>query len=373
MVIGVPREIKDHEFRVALTPNGAKELSMRGHRVLVQRGAGEGSGFQDQAYIQAGAVILQTPGELFGEAELILKVKEPQLEECKFLRSDHVVFTYLHLAASKSLTERLLKSGCTALAYETTEDLHGHYPLLRPMSEIAGRMSVQIGAHFLEKLQGGAGTLLGGVPGVQPGEVVVLGSGVVGAAAIRIAAGMGARVTVLSVDLGQLRDLDDFYHSRIVTLASSQAMIQECLRRADLVIGAVYLPAARTPRVITREMVSNMKPGSVIVDVSIDQGGCAETSRPTTHTEPIVNVDGVLHYGVSNIPGIVPHTATFALTNATLPFIVQLAEGGVTEALRKTPGLRKSVNVFRGQLICQAVGAAHGFKVEPLDLKKRNQ
>jgi alanine dehydrogenase len=368
MVIGVPKEIKDAEFRVALTPHGVKELCGRGHRVLVQQGAGEGSGFEDQGYRQSGAILMPTAQETFGDAQLILKVKEPQPEECRFLRNNHVLFTYLHLAASKVLTENLLNSGCTAIAYETTEDDRGQFPLLRPMSEIAGRMSVQIGAHFLEKLQGGSGTLLGGVPGVPPGEVVVLGSGVVGSSAITIAVGMGAKVTVLSVDLGQLRTLDVYYQNRIVTVASSQAMIQEYVRHADLVIGAVYLPAARTPRVMTRAMVSDMKPGSVIVDVSVDQGGCAETTRPTTHTAPIVVVDGVLHYGVSNIPGIVPYTSTFALTNATLPFIVQLVEQGLEKALQVNKGLRKGVNLFKGQLTCQAVGDAHGLAVTPLDI-----
>ena len=368
MVIGVPKEIKDHEFRVALTPNGAKELCAHGHRVCIQEGAGEGSGFADQAYRQSGAVILPTIDEVFGEAKLILKVKEPQPEEWELLQKDHVLFTYLHLAASKPLTEHLLNTGCTAIAYETTEDGNGQFPLLRPMSEIAGRMSVQIGAHFLEKLQGGSGTLLGGVPGVAPGEVVVLGSGVVGASAANIAVGMGAKVTVLSLDQWQLRALDASYHNRIVTIASNQAMIQEYLMRADLVIGAVYLPGARTPRVISKEMVADMKSGSVIIDVSVDQGGCAETTSPTTHTDPIKIVDGVLHYGVSNIPGIVPYTATYALTNATLPFIVQLVEKGLEQSIQANPGLRKGVSLFKGQLVCQAVGEAHGLAVQPLDL-----
>ena len=366
MVIGVPKEIKDQEFRVALTPHGTKELCGRAHKVCVQQGAGEGSGFHDQAYRKAGAEILPTAQEIFDKAQLILKVKEPQPEEWGFLRSDHVLFTYLHLAASKPLTENLINSGCAAIAYETTEDGQGHFPLLRPMSEIAGRMSVQIGAHFLEKLPGGSGTLLGGVPGVEPGEVVVLGSGVVGTAAVRIAVGMGANVTVLSLDLGQLGALDDLYQNRIVTIASSRSKIQEYLRQADLVIGAVYLPAARTPKVITREMVSEMKPGSVIIDVSIDQGGCAETSRPTTHTDPIHKVADVLHYGVSNIPGIVPRTATHALTNATLPFIVQLVERGFEAAIKDNPGLQKGVNVYKGHLRCQAVGDAHGLAVTSL-------
>ena len=368
MIIGVPKEIKDHEFRVALTPSGTKELCGRGQRVLIQEGAGEGTGFSDQAYRQAGAVLLSTAKEVFAEGELILKVKEPQPEEWALLKSHHVLFAYLHLAASKELTEGLLKSGCTAIAYETTEDSHGQFPLLRPMSEIAGRMSVQIGAHFLEKLQGGSGTLLGGVPGVPPGEVVVLGSGVVGTAAIKIAVGMGAKVTVLSLDLQQMQLLDALYQNRIVTLASTKDMIQDLLKRADLVIGAVYLPAARTPRIITKEMVAEMKPGSVIVDVSVDQGGCAETTCPTTHSEPIHKVNGVLHYGVSNIPGIVPYTATNALTNATLPFIVQLVEQGLEPAITTNPGLRKGVSVFRGKLICQAVGQVHGLPVQSLAL-----
>ena len=368
MVIGVPKEIKDHEFRVALTPSGVKELCGRGHRVVVQQEAGVGSGFEDRAYHEAGAVVVSTAQEVFGAAQLIVKVKEPQPEEVLLLKSHHVVFTYLHLAASKVLTESLLGSGCTAIAYETTEDTQGQFPLLRPMSEIAGRMSVQIGAHFLEKLQGGSGTMLGGVPGVPPGEVLVLGSGVVGSAAIAIAVGMGARVTVLSLDLWQMRALDAQYQNRIVTVASTQAMIHEYLRRADLVIGSVYLPAARTPRVITRSMVADMKPGSVLVDVSVDQGGCAETTRPTTHTDPVFVVDGVLHYAVSNIPGIVPYTSTLALTNATLPFIVQLVEGGLEEAIKANTGLRKGVSIFKGQLTCQAVAEAHGLAVQSLIL-----
>ncbi len=370
MVIGVPTEIKDHEFRVALTPHGITELCSRGHRVVVQKGAGEGSGFGDEAYRQAGAVLAPTAQATYGDAELIVKVKEPHPEEWLFLRKDHVVFSYLHLAASKSLTEALLSSQCVAIAYETTEDMKGQFPLLRPMSEIAGRMSVQIGAHFLEKLHGGSGVLLSGVPGVPPAEVVILGSGVVGASAARIAVGMGARVTVLSLDLWQLRMLDDLYHGRLVTVASSQSMIHRLLMSADLVIGAVYLPAARTPQVITRAMVSDMKTGSVLVDVSVDQGGCAETTRPTTHTDPVFTVDGVLHYAVANIPGIVPHTSTLALTNATLPFIVQLVEEGLEEVLRTNSGLRKGLSMFKGRLTCQAVADAHGLPYEPFQPSK---
>ncbi len=365
MVIGVPKEIKDHEFRVALTPHGVKELCGRGHRVVIQQGAGEGSGFGDDLYRQAGAVLAPTAQATYGDAQLIVKVKEPKSEEWPFLRKDHVVFTYLHLAASQALTEALLSIGCAAIAYETTEDEKGQFPLLRPMSEIAGRMSVQIGAHYLEKQRGGSGVLLGGVPGVPPGEVVVLGSGVVGASAVKIAVGMGANVTVLSLDLWQLRMLEDHYPGRLVTVASTQSMIHHFLTRADLVIGAVYLPAARTPRVITRSMISDMKPGSVLVDVSVDQGGCAETTHPTTHSNPVYVVDGVVHYAVANIPGIVPYTSTLALTNATLPFIVQLVEEGLEGSLRNHPGLRNGLSVFHGRVTCQAVADAHGIPYEP--------
>ncbi|MBA3966197.1 MAG: alanine dehydrogenase [Nitrospirales bacterium] len=366
MVIGVPKEIKDHEFRVALTPHGVKELCGRGHRVVIQQGAGEGSGFGDDLYRQAGAVLSPTAQATYGDAQLIVKVKEPQSEEWPFIRKDHVVFTYLHLAASKDLTEALLSIGCAGIAYETTEDAKGQFPLLYPMSEIAGQMSVQIGAHFLEKQGGGSGVMLGGVAGVPPGEVVVLGSGVVGASAVKIALGMGAKVTVLSLDLWQLRTLDDRYAGRLVTVASNQSMIHHFLTRADLVIGAVYLPAARTPRVITRSMISAMKPGSVLVDVSVDQGGCAETTHPTTHSDPVYVVDGVVHYAVANIPGIVPYTSTLALTNATLPFIVQLVEEGLEGSLRNHPGLRSGLSVFHGRVTCQAVADAHGLPYELL-------
>ncbi|WP_342348151.1 alanine dehydrogenase [uncultured Nitrospira sp.] len=366
MVIGVPKEIKDHEFRVALTPHGVKEMCGRGHRVIIQQGAGEGSGFGDDLYRQAGAVLAPTAQATYGDAQLIVKVKEPQSEEWPFLRKDHVVFTYLHLAASKALTEGLLGIGCAGIAYETTEDAKGQFPLLYPMSEIAGQMSVQIGAHFLEKQRGGSGVMLGGVAGVPPGEVVVLGSGVVGASAVKIALGMGAKVTVLSLDLWQLRILDDRYPGRLVTVASNQSMIHHFLTRADLVIGAVYLPAARTPRVITRSMISDMKPGSVFIDVSVDQGGCAETTHPTTHSDPVYVVDGVVHYAVANIPGIVPYTSTLALTNATLPFIVHLVEEGLEGSLRNHPGLRNGLSVFHGRVTCQAVADAHGLPYEPL-------
>ncbi len=366
MIIGVPTEIKDHEFRVALTPHGVKDLTVHGHRVVVQEGAGMGSGFDDDRYVQAGAVLVPSAKQVFKEARLIIKVKEPQPEEWALLTKDHVLFAYLHLAASRELTEALLQSGCTAIAYESTQDRQGQFPLLRPMSEIAGRMSIQLGAHYLEKLQQGSGILLGGVPGVPPGEVVILGSGVVGASAVKIAVGMGASVTVVSVDQPQLRRLDELYHNRVTTVSASRAMIHQMVTQADLVVGAVYLPAAKTPRIISRSMVSEMKPGSVIIDVSIDQGGCSETSQATTHTDPVFLVDGVIHYGVSNIPGIVPYTSTFALTNATLPFIVELVENGVEQTLRQNPGLANGVNIRHGQIICQAVAEAHGLSWAPL-------
>ena len=364
MTIGVPKEVKDQEFRVALTPQAVRGLVAHGYRVVVQRGAGEGSGFSSQQYEQAGAIILADANSTYSEAQLIIKVKEPQPEELGLLRKDHVLFAYLHLAASQSLTEALMASGCTAIAYETTEDAQGQFPLLRPMSEIAGRMSVQLGAHFLEKHQGGSGVLLSGVPGVPPGKVVIVGSGVVGSAATKIAVGMGAEVTVLSLDLGQLREMDLWYKGRVRTVLSSSAQLEVYLSEADLVIGAVYLPAARTPRVISREMVKGMKSGSVIVDVSVDQGGCAETTRPTTHTHPTYIVDEVLHYAVPNIPGIVPHTSTLALTNATLPFIVQLLENGVEQALRRHEGLKKGVNIMHGRLVSAVVGQVHGLPWE---------
>ncbi|MDR4495330.1 MAG: alanine dehydrogenase [Nitrospirales bacterium] len=361
MTVGIPKEVKDHEFRVALTPQGVRSLVARGCRVVVQDGAGEGSGFSTRQYDQAGAMILPDAQTTYQEAQLIVKVKEPQAEELPLLRKDHVLFAYLHLAASQSLTEGLMTIGCTAIGYETIEDDKGQFPLLRPMSEIAGRMSVQLGAQFLGKHYGGSGVLLGGVPGVPPGKVLIVGSGVVGGAATKIAVGMGADVTVLSLDLEQLREIDLWYQGRVKTVMSSQSQLECDLPEADLVIGAVYLPAARTPRIISREMVSRMKPGSVIVDVSVDQGGCAETTRPTTHTEPTYLVDGVLHYAVPNIPGIVPYTSTLALTNATLPFIVQLLEHGVEEALYRHEELQKGVCVLHGRLTSEGVAQAHGL------------
>jgi len=368
MVIGIPKEVKDNEFRVALTPNAVKHLITMGQEVFIENGAGEGSGFLDQEYQEAGATLTSTPDGLFNSAELILKVKEPQPEEYSKFHAQHILFTYLHLAASKELTEALLHSGCTAIAYETAQDANGRFPILQPMSKIAGRMSVQIGAHYLEKQQGGRGVLLGGVPpGVEPGRVVILGSGGVGSSATRIAVGMGAAVTVISLDLDQLTRLEELYPGRVVTCVSTPIGIEESVVQADLVIGAVLIPGARTPRLIPRSLVKRMRPGSVIVDVAVDQGGCAETTHPTTHSEPVYRVYDVIHYAVSNIPGIVPRTATLALTNATLPFIVRLVESGIDQALRQEPGLANGVNVKQGKVTCQAVAQAHGLPFEPID------
>ncbi len=365
-MIGVPKEIKDHEYRVSLTPDGAATLRQRGHEVWVEQSAGQGSGFSDDEYRKAGASVAGSKDELFKKADLILKVKEPQLSECHLFRPGQVLFTYLHLASLPEVTKELLSSKITAIAYETTEAKDGSLPMLTPMSEIAGRMSVQIGAQYLEKIHGGRGVLLGGVPGVEPGRVVVLGAGVVGSSAIRIAVGMGAQVTVINLDVERLRHLDDQYRGRIVTRAVSSATIEEAVDSADLVIGAVLVPGAKAPKLVSRSLVARMKPGSVIVDVSVDQGGCVETTRPTTHSDPIYVVDGVLHYGVANMPGIVPRTSTYALTNATLPYLLRLASDGVDRAIRSDPGLAKGVNLKDGKVAHRGVAEAHGLPFTPV-------
>ncbi len=366
MIIGVPKEIKDHEYRVSVTPDGVRALLKAGHGVWVETSAGEGSGFPDEAYQRAGAQIAASKEEVFQKADLIVKVKEPQLSECRFFRPGQVLFTYLHLASSPELTKALLDARVTAIAYETTEDRHGTLPMLKPMSEIAGRMAVQIGARYLERLPGGRGVLLAGVPGVAPAKVVILGAGTVGSAATRIAVGMGAQVTVINLDVERLRYLDDLYQGRVVTLAANQADIDRAVETADLVIGAVLVPGARAPKLVSRAVVSRMAPGSVVVDVAVDQGGCFETTRPTTHSNPVYVADGVLHYCVPNMPGVVPRTATLALTNATLPFIVRLASEGVERAIRSDPGLAKGVNLMDGKVTCKGVAEAHGVKFEPL-------
>ena len=366
MIIGVPKEIKDHEYRVSLTPEGAATLRQSGHEVWLESSAGQGSGFSDDEYRKAGASVAGSKEEVFKRADLIVKVKEPLLSECHLFRPGQVLFTYLHLASLVDVTKELLSRKVTAIAYETTESKDGSLPMLKPMSEIAGRMSVQIGAQYLEKINGGRGVLLGGVPGVEPGKVVVLGAGIVGSSAIRIAVGMGAQVTVINLDVERLRHLDDQYQGRIITRAASSTTIEEAVRSADLVIGAVLVPGAKSPTLVSRSLVSGMKPGSVIVDVSVDQGGCVETTRPTTHSEPVYVVDGIVHYCVANMPGIVPRTSTYALTNATLPYLLRLASDGVDRAIQADPGLAKGVNLQDGKIVHRGVAEAHGLPFTPL-------
>lgn len=365
MLIGVPREIKNHEYRVGLTPAGARELSARGHQVLVERQAGAGIGLTDEAYEAAGARIVETANEVYGRADMVVKVKEPQPVECAMLRPGQVLYAYLHLAPDREQTRALLASGCTAIAYETVTDGRGGLPLLAPMSEVAGRMSIQAGAHALEKAQGGAGILLGGVPGVRPAEVMVIGAGTVGLNAARMAMGLGARVTVLDRSLDRLRHIDALYGDRLATIHSSQDAIAERLPHTDLVVGAVLVPGAAAPRLVTRAQLKLMRPGSVLVDVAIDQGGCFETSRPTTHQDPTYEVDGIVHYCVANMPGGVARTSTFALTNATLPYALALADKGAVQALLDDPNLRNGLNVHAGKLTYRAVAEALGLPFTP--------
>jgi len=362
MRIGVPRELKNHEYRVGLTPASVAELTALGHEVWVEGGAGVAIGFADGDYEASGAQLVGDGAALYEAAELIVKVKEPLAEERVRLRPRHSLFTYLHLAPDRAQTDELMASGATCIAYETVTDAAGRLPLLAPMSEVAGRMSIQAGAHCLEKAQGGRGVLLGGVPGVAPGKVVVLGGGVVGSQAVAMAVGLGADVTVLDRSMEALRRLDDRYGNRIVTLHATGAAVREQVLAADLVIGAVLIPGAAAPRLISAEMVARMKSGAVLVDVAIDQGGCAETSHPTTHAEPTYLVDGVVHYCVANMPGAVARTSTLALNNATLPFVVALAEKGVRRALEDDPHLRNGLNVARGRIACASVAWAHGLK-----------
>ena len=366
MIVGVPKEIKDHEYRVSMTPDGVETLCAAGHTVWVERAAGEGSGFTNEDYCKAGARLADSHTQVFEEAELIVKVKEPHLEECRLFRPGHTLFTYLHLAALVEITQALVNARVTAIAYETTELSDGSLPMLWPMSEIAERMAVQIGAHYLEHSHGGRGILLGGVPGVPPANVTILGAGVVGSATTRIAVGMGAHVTVFDRSIGALRYLDDLYGTRVTTLASNQTWIDRRVEEADLVIGAVLVRGEKAPRLVSREIVSRMRPGSVVMDVSVDQGGCIETIHPTTHSDPIYIVNGVLHYAVANMPGIVPRTSTLALTNATLPFIVRLASAGVQRAILSDAAFAKGVNVADGKVNCKAVAEAHGMRYEPL-------
>jgi alanine dehydrogenase len=358
MLIGVPKEIKAQEFRVGMTPAGVRELVAAGHRVIVEAGSGEAIGLSDDLYNAAGATIIKTAEEIFGEAEMIVKVKEPQAHECRQLRPNQMLFTYLHLAADPQQAALLIASGATCIAYETITSARGGLPLLAPMSLVAGRLSVQAGAHHMEIHQGGNGTLLGGVPGVQPGKVLVLGGGVVGSSAIRVALGMGAEVTVVDRSVARLGELDEQYTGRLRTIASTAAAVDQYAREADLIIGAVLIPGASAPKLISRDLLTQLKPGTVMVDVAIDQGGCFETSKPTTHADPTYVVDGVVHYCVANMPGAVARTATMALTNATLPYVLQLAQGDVASVLLSDPHFGAGLNVYDGRLTHSAVAAA---------------
>jgi alanine dehydrogenase len=359
MIIGVPKEIKEQEYRVALLPSGAYQLIRRGHTVVVERGAGVGAGYADAEYEAAGAKLLDAHAEIFAQADLVIKVKEPLPGEYPLLKKGQILFTYLHLAASKSLTEALMKSGATCIAYETIE-VNRRLPLLEPMSEIAGRMSVLVGGYFLAKHFGGSGTLLGGVPGVLPGKVVVLGGGAAGVNAARMAQGLGADVTILEVDLERMRFLDITLHTAH-TLFSSESHLQEILPSVDLLIGAVLVPGAKAPKLISRDMLRRMRPGSVLVDIAIDQGGCAETSRATTHHDPVYTEEGVTHYCVANMPGAYARTATQALTNVTYRYLEMLSDFGVEEACQKNPALIGGINVKNGKVTYKAVAEAHGL------------
>ncbi len=365
MRIGVPKEIKVHEYRVGLTPAGVRELKASGHDVMIQAQAGLAIGLTDDMYRAVGAEIVGTAEEIFSRAEMVIKVKEPQAAETKLLREGQALFTYLHLAPDPDQTKALVASKCVAIAYETVTDGRGGLPLLAPMSEVAGRMSIQAGAHAMEKAQGGNGVLIGGVPGVAPAEVVVIGGGVVGYNAARVAVGMGANVTILDRSLPRLAWLDDSFGGRLTTVFSTRDAVEQYVSAADLVIGAVLVPGAAAPKLVTREMLKRMKPGAVIVDVAIDQGGCFETSRPTTHQQPTYVVDGIVHYCVANMPGGVARTSTFALTNATLPFALALANKGYRKALLDDPNLREGLNVHLGQITYRAVAEALGYDYLP--------
>jgi len=358
MKIGLPKEVKDNEYRVGLVPAGVHALVADGHSVFVQQRAGEGSGFSDEEYVTAGAEILPTADDVFATADMIVKVKEPVEEEYHRLRQGQIVFGYFHLAPLPELTRVLAEKGVAAVAYETITDEHGHLPLLTPMSEIAGRMATIVGTYYLQKPRGGRGVLIGGVPGVRPGLVVVIGAGTVGLNAAKMAMGLGAQVSVLDVNIDRLRYIDDLYFGQVETLVSNSMYLADALKKADLVIGGVLIPGANAPKIVTRKMVSSMKPGSVIVDVAVDQGGCCETTRPTTHSDPVYEVDGVLHYCVTNMPGAMPRTSTLALTNATLPYARKIAGYGIVAAARSDVHIRNGINVFEGQVTCKPVSEA---------------
>lgn len=372
MLVGVPKEIKNHEYRVGLTPSAVKEFVSNGHQVIVETNAGASIGFDNEQYIAAGAEIAQTAEEIFAKAEMIVKVKEPQPNECKMLSEGQTLYTYLHLAPDPVQTELLVASGATCIAYETVTDNQNGLPLLAPMSEVAGRMSVQAGAHFLEKAHGGSGTLLGGVPGVAPGRVLIIGGGVVGTNAAKMALGLGADVTILDRSLPRLRELDDIFSGQVKTVYSTVDAIEQYSSKADLVVGAVLIPGAAAPKLLTREHIKNMKEGSVLVDVAIDQGGCFETSKATTHQEPVYIVDGVVHYCVANMPGGVARTSTMALNNATLPLGIALANKGPAQAMLENPHLLNGLNVHKGKVTYKAVVDALGqeLHLEYMDAKE---
>lgn len=368
MIIGIPKEIKNNENRVALTPAGVREFTRRGHQVYVQASAGANSGFPDDAYAAMGAQLLPTLEEVYARAEMILKVKEPIAPEYKLVRKDQLVFTYFHFASSEALTHAMIDSGAICCAYETVERADRSLPLLVPMSEVAGRMATQEGCYFLERPRGGKGRLLGGVPGVKPARVFVIGGGVVGTAAARMAAGLGADVTICDISLSRLAYLADVMPSNVKTLMSSEYNIREELKHSDLVIGSVLIPGAKAPKLVTRDMLREMEPGTVMVDVAIDQGGCFETSHPTTHEDPVYYVDGMLHYCVANIPGAVPYTSTLALTNATLPYALQLADKGWRRAAQENPELATGLNIVGGKAVYRPVAEAWGLEYTPLEL-----
>jgi len=368
LIIGVPKEIKDHEDRVGMTPAGVEELVKRhGHRVLVERGAGEGSGITDDEYAACGAEIVEGHEDVFLRAELIVKVKEPLPSEYHLFRQGQILMTYLHLAPLPELTHALLERRVIGIAYETIQRADGSLPCLVPMSEVAGRMAVQVGAEYLERVKGGRGVLLGGVPGVPPAEVVIIGAGTVGTSAAKIALGMGAHVTIIDINADRLRYLDEILHGNLITVMSNRYNIERAVRYADLLIGAVLVPGAKAPTLVTEDMVKAMKPGSVVIDVAVDQGGCIETvDRATSHSDPVYVKHGVLHYAVPNMPGAVPRTSTLALTNATLPYIIEVANLGPAEAARKSPALAKGFNVCFGRVVHEAVAKAHGLPYSPL-------
>jgi alanine dehydrogenase len=366
MIIGVPKEVKDHESRVGITPAGVRALTEAGHKVLVETHAGDLSAFFDDDYQSAGGEIVGSAHNVWANAGMIVKVKEPVEKEYGFFREGLVLFTFLHLAPLPDLTQKLLEKKVTGIAYETIRDRAGALPLLTPMSEVAGRMSVQVGAAYLEKERGGRGLLLGGVPGVPPANVCIIGGGIVGTNAAKIAVGMGAKVTIVDLNLNRLRELDDIFNGKLFTLASNSYNLSHATREADLVIGGVLIPGASAPKIVTRQMVSRMKKGAVIVDVAIDQGGCIETARPTTHSNPSYEVDGVVHYCVTNMPAAVPNTSTLALTNATFPYVLKLAQLGAKDAILNDDGIRDGVNTFNGSLTCEPVAASQHIAYTPV-------